>query len=103
VKAALHEEISKLASEGLTAEELARAKAKTIGQQDIRNQSNDALAFSCALDELYGLGYNYQDQWRREVEAVTVEDIRRVARIYFADQPGLTAIVRPAVAGAAVT
>jgi zinc protease len=95
VKAALHEEITKLASEGLTAEELTRAKAKIIGQQDIRNQSNDALAFSCALDELYGLGYNHQEQWRKEVEAVTVEDIRRVARQYFADQPGLTAIVRP--------
>jgi zinc protease len=95
VKAALHEEINKLASEGLTAEELARAKAKIIGQQDIRNQSNDALAFSSALDELYGLGYDHQDRWRKEVEAVTVEDIRRVARKYFADQPGLTAIVRP--------
>lgn len=95
VKAALHEEITKLAADGLTAEELTRAKAKIIGQQDIRNQSNDALAFSCALDELYGLGFNHQDQWRKEVEAVTVEDIRRVARTYFADQPGLTAIVRP--------
>lgn len=95
VKAALHEEIGKLATDGLTADELARAKAKTIGQQDIRNQSNDALAFSCALDELYGLGFNHQDQWRKEVEAVTVGDIRRVARQYFAEQPSLTAIVRP--------
>jgi zinc protease len=92
VKAALHDEIAKLAKDGLSADELTRAKAKMIGQQDIRNQSNDALAFSCALDELYGLGYNHQDQWRKEVEAVTVDDIRRVARQYFADQPGLTAI-----------
>lgn len=95
VKAALHEEIAKLATDGLTAEELTRAKAKIIGQQDIRNQSNDALAFSCALDELYGLGFDHQDRWREEVEAVTIEDIRRVARNYFADQPGLTAIVTP--------
>jgi zinc protease len=95
VKDALHEEINKLAADGLSAEELTRAKAKTIGQQDIRNQSNDALAFSSALDELYGLGFDHQDRWRREVEAVTVDDIRRVARKYFAEQPGLTAIVRP--------
>ncbi|MEQ1858986.1 MAG: pitrilysin family protein [Chthoniobacteraceae bacterium] len=96
VKGALHEEIAKLASDGLTAEELARAKAKLNGGLDIRNQSNDALAFSCALDELYGLGFDHYTRWRGEVDAVTLEDIRRVARKYFAEQPGITAIVRPA-------
>ena len=96
VKAALHEEIARLAADGLTAEELARAKAKLIGQQDIRNQSNDALAFTCALDELYGLGFDHHRVERHEIAAVTIEDIRRVARRYFADQPALTAIVQPA-------
>jgi len=95
VKAALHEEIATLATDGLTAEELARAKAKLIGQQDIRNQSNDAFAFSCALDELYGLGFDHYARWREEVEAVTLERIRSTARRYFAEQPGITAIVRP--------
>jgi zinc protease len=95
VKAALHEEIAKLAANGLTAEELTRAKAKLIGQMEIRNQSNDALAFSCALDELYGLGFDHYTRWRAEIEAVTLEDIRRVARQYFAGQSSITAIVRP--------
>ncbi len=96
VKAALHEEIAKLAAGGLTAEEIARAKAKLIGAQDIRNQSNDALAFTCALDELYGLGFDHHLAQRRETMAVTLEDIQRVAKKYFADQPMLTAIVQPA-------
>ncbi len=95
VKAALHEEIAKLATDGLTAEELTRAKAKLIGQQDIRHQSNDAFAFSCALDELYGLGFDHHAHWRAEIEAVTLDDVRWVARRYFADQPGITAIVSP--------
>ena len=74
VKAALHEEIRKLAEHGLTAAELARAKEKLLGQQDIRNQSNDAFAFTCALDELYGLGFaHYRARLGREVEAVTLE------------------------------
>ncbi len=96
VKAALHEEITKLAADGLTAEELARAKAKLIGQMDIRNQSNDALAYSCALDELYGLGFDHHARWRTEIEAVTLDEIRSAARRYFAEQPGITAVVRPA-------
>jgi zinc protease len=95
VKVALHDEISRLAADGLTDAELARAKAKLIGAQDIRNQSNDAFAFSCALDELYGLGFDHHERWRTEIEAVTSADISRVARQYFADQPSLTVIVQP--------
>ncbi len=95
VKTALHEEIALLAANGLSEAELARAKAKLIGAQDIRNQSNDAFAFSCALDELYGLGFDHYASWRSEIEAVTSADIARAARKYFADQPGLTVIVRP--------
>jgi zinc protease len=95
VKSALHEEITKLGTDGLTQEEITRAKAKVIGQQDIRNQSNDALAFSSALDELYGLGFDHHEKWRAQIDAVTIDDIRRVARTYFAEQPGVTAIVRP--------
>jgi zinc protease len=76
-------------------QKLARAKAKLIGAQDIRNQSNDAFAFSCALDELYGLGFDHHERWRNEIEGVTSADIARAARQYFAEQPGLTVIVRP--------
>ncbi|HEX8294821.1 MAG TPA: pitrilysin family protein, partial [Chthoniobacteraceae bacterium] len=96
VKAALQEEIAKLAAEGLTAPELARAKEKYLGAQDIRNQSNHAFAFTCALDELYGLGFQNHQKLRSEIEAVTLEEVRRVASKYFASQPSITAIVRPA-------
>ena len=59
VKAALLEEISKLASEGLTNDELQRAKKKLIGQMQIANQSNDSFGYMAALDELYGLGFDH--------------------------------------------
>lgn len=95
VKAALLEEISKLASEGLTADELARAKKKMIGQQQIANQSNDSFGYMAALDELYGLGFNHYKTLEREVEAVSLEDIRRAASKYFQNQPYVLAIVRP--------
>ncbi|HYR57091.1 MAG TPA: pitrilysin family protein, partial [Chthoniobacteraceae bacterium] len=96
VKAALDDEIRKLAAHGLTEPELARAKEKFLGAQDIRNQSNDSFAFNCALDELYGLGFAHYRTLRAEIEAVTLDDTRRVARKYFAEQPSVTAIVRPA-------
>lgn len=95
VKAALLDEIQQLAKNGLAPEELARAKEKLLGQQEIRNQSNDAFAFSATLDELYGLGAMHYRELRREVEAVTLDDVRRVAQKYFAEQVPVIAVVRP--------
>jgi zinc protease len=101
VKTALLDEIRKLANDGLTSEELARAKKKLIGQQEIANQSNAAFGYHCALDELYGLGFNYYKQLEHDVDAVTLDDIKRVAAKYFRDQPYVLATVRPPESSAA--
>jgi len=95
VKTALLDEIGKLARDGLTSEELARAKKKLIGQQEIANQSNDSFGYQCALDELYGLGFNYYKSLQRNVDAVALDDIKRVSAKYFRDQPYVLATVRP--------
>ena len=101
VKTALLDEIRKLANDGLTSEELGRAKKKLIGQQEIANQSNAAFGYHCALDELYGLGFNYYKQLEHDVDAVTLDDIKRVAAKYFRDQPYVLATVRPPEGSAA--
>jgi zinc protease len=95
VKAELLDEIRQLAEHGLTASELARAKEKLLGQQEIRQQSNDHFAYSAALDELYGLGYQHYQGLRAEVEAVDLAEVQRVARHYFAEKPFVVAVVRP--------
>jgi zinc protease len=95
VKAALLDEIGRLAAEGLSAEELARAKKKLIGQQQIANQSNDSFGYMAALDELYGLGFEHYKALERDVERITLEDVRRVSAKYFLDRPYVLALVRP--------
>ena len=95
VKTALLEEINKLAAEGLTNEELARAKKKLLGQQQISNQSNDSFGYMAALDELYGLGFAYYKALERDVEEVTLDDVKRAAAKYFQKQPYVLATVRP--------
>ncbi len=94
VRAALTEEIAKLADHGLADDEIARAKEKLLGAQDIRNQSNDALAFGCALDELYGLGHDHYQSLRARISSITADEIRDVAARYFR-QPAITAIAMP--------
>jgi zinc protease len=95
VKTALLDEIGKLASDGLSKEELTRAKKKLIGQQQIANQSNDSLGYMTALDELYGLGFDHYKALEREIEAVTLADVKTVAAKYFGAQPYVIATVRP--------
>jgi len=96
VQAALLDEIAKLAAAGLTSDELARAKKKLIGQQRIANQSNDSFGYMAALDELFGLGFDHYRKLEREIEAITADDIRRVAAKYF-QRPYVLAIVRPEI------
>jgi zinc protease len=95
VKTALLDEINGLATEGLTNDELARAKKKLLGQMQIANQSNDSFGYMAALDELYGLGFAHYQTIERDVEAITLEDVKRVAAKYFQEQPYVLATVRP--------
>jgi len=101
VKTALLDEIHKLANDGLTSEELMRAKKKLIGQQEIANQSNDAFGYQCSLDEIYGLGFDFYKRLQHDVDAVTLDDIKRVTAKYFRDQPYVLATVRPPEGSAA--
>jgi zinc protease len=94
VKAALLDEIHRLAASGLTNEELTRAKKKLIGQQRIANQSNDSFGYMAALDELYGLGFDHYKKLEAEVNAITLDDVQRVAAKYF-QQPYVLATVQP--------
>ncbi len=62
-----------LRTEGLTADELKRAKAKIIGSKKISRQDLGSLASLTALDELYGLGYQRTDLDDAKFEAVTLD------------------------------
>jgi zinc protease len=84
-----------LRAEGLTNEELKRAKAKVIGQKKIARQDLGGFALATALDELYGLGYNYTDAEDAKLEAVTLEQVKNVARKYLEPEAVVIAVVKP--------
>jgi zinc protease len=86
-----------LRAEGLTAEELKRAKAKIIGQKKIARQDLGGLAMTTGLDELYGLGYAHSETDDARYEAVTADDIKAAARKYLGDDAMVISIVKPEV------
>jgi len=88
-------EAETLRAEGFTAEELARCKAKVIGQRKIARQDLGGLALGMALDELYGLGYGNIDTEDARYEAVTLEQIQEAARKYLTPSRAVIAVIRP--------
>ena len=88
-------EVELLRSEGLTQEELDRAKAKVIGQRKIARQDLGGFATTTALDELYGLGFNYTDSEDAKFQSVTLEQIKAVAQKYLRPDAFVLAVVKP--------
>jgi zinc protease len=85
-----------LRREGLTPEELKRAKAKIIGQRKIARQDLGSFAMTTALDELYGLGYAHTDTEDALYEAVTLDQVKTVAQKYLKPDALVIAVVKPA-------
>jgi zinc protease len=84
-----------LRAEGLTPEELKRAKAKIVGQKKISRQDLGGLATSMALDELYGLGYAHSDTDDARYESVTLDEIKSAAKKYLTPDAMVISVVKP--------
>jgi zinc protease len=95
VESELLQEAATLRAEGLTAEELKRAKAKLIGQKKIARQDLGSYAAASALDELYGLGYQFSDTEDAKYESVTLEQVRAAAQKYLRPEALVVALVKP--------
>jgi zinc protease len=95
VETELLKEAELLRNEGLSEEELKRAKAKVIGQRKIARQELGGLAQAQALDELYGLGFDYGDTEDAKFEAVTLEQVKAAAQKYLKPDAFVVSIVKP--------
>ncbi|MBC8245858.1 MAG: insulinase family protein [Verrucomicrobia bacterium] len=84
-----------LAKEGLTEEELRRAKAKLIGHRKIARQDLGSVAFATCMDELLGLGYDHHTGEEARIETVTLGQVQEAAARYFGADNVATAVSLP--------
>jgi zinc protease len=73
--------------------ELEQAQKYLTGSFEISLQSNSAQSEEMSFNELYGLGYEHGTRYLAAINAVTAEDIRRVARTYFEDNTDTLVVV----------
>ncbi len=88
-------ELRDISTDPVTEAELARAKNSIIGGYEIGLQAVSEQAGSMTNFELYGQGYDFQDEFTRRVDAVTIEDVLRVAKKYLKLKSAIIAVVGP--------
>jgi predicted Zn-dependent peptidase len=84
-------EIERIRESNVGADELADAKSFLTGVFPIRAETQEGLTNLIVNQHLYGLPENYLQNYRANVDAVTVDDVRRVAEQYI--RPDEIAIV----------
>jgi predicted Zn-dependent peptidase len=82
-KTALVDEIARLQVETVPEEELQRARAYLKGRYLLSHQYSAQYAYDLAWYELIGLGADYDRRLPATIDAITADEIQRVARAYF--------------------
>jgi zinc protease len=97
----IESELRRLAEQGPTAEELASAKSYLTGAYALRFESSSGIANQLLWIQIEDLGIDYVNQRNELIEAVTLDDIKRVAkRLIEADRLITTIVGKPVVAAA---
>ena len=83
----VRQEVARMAAGEVGAEELADAKTYLTGSFPLRLTSNDQIASMLVSIQVDDLGIDYLEERNGYIEAVTLEDVRRVAaRLYHPDR-----------------
>ena len=86
-------EIARMAEHGISEKELADAKTFLNGSFPLRLDSNSKIAGIIVAMQLQGLGVDYIKQRADIINAVTVNDVREVARRYMRQEDLITVVV----------
>ncbi len=77
--------LKRLADEPVPKAELEKAKESLLVGQKLGRETLDAQASSAALNEVLGLGWDYDSRYPEMIRAVTAEQIQTLARELFAN------------------
>jgi len=83
VQVLIAEQINRISESGLRPDEFNRARAQLIASHDMSLQNTGDIAQLCALNELYGLGYQYAFELSDRLQALNPEDVQKAAASLF--------------------
>lgn len=99
VVSVIDEEIARLQKIEVDAGELERGKRMCISNYQLNLQTAFDQALTTALDELHGLGYDYHCHYESHINAVTSNDVKRLANQYLQPDKRVISILKPETEG----
>jgi len=94
-RAAALEHLARIAREGITAEELARAKRQKTSEYVFSLQACEDIASDLGTNALLVGDPHFSDRYVRNIQGVTLEDVKRVAAKYLRPEVLCETVVRP--------
>ena len=95
IKEAVLEEVHRIRDEGVTADELARAKSQTVAEVVRSAQTAEATASRLASDFLSTGDPDYLQRYAKAIERLTAEDVSAAAKAILADEHMMEVIMLP--------
>ena len=92
---ALRGEVRRIATEGISEDELKRVKAQVVAAQVYKRDSIFGQAMEIAQFEMSGLSHKQIDRALEKIRAVTAEQVKSVAAKYFGDDTLTVATLTP--------
>ncbi len=81
-EAGMRRELERVGTEGVNADELARAKAFLLGDLAMDRRTNARHAWYLAFFELAGVGWEFPERYTRAIESVSAADVQAAAQRY---------------------
>jgi zinc protease len=102
--AIIRAELKKMADNGPTADDLKAAKDYLTGSYALRFDTNSKIASQLLGLQMEGFGTDYVDQRNALIEAITMDDVKRVAKRFLeADKMIVTVVGKPTGLGMAAS
>jgi zinc protease len=96
MQALMDAEVARILAGNLTAAEIERAQEQLVGDFHTLLQDNFSLAQISALNELYGLGFDYEFTKEDRIRQITAADIQHAAQSILNEDRRVISIVYPA-------
>jgi zinc protease len=75
--------LDRIRDEGIPSGEFEKAKAKLVISHALKNATPVDRAFQASIDELYGLGFDYDSSYAERIGKVTVADVVAAVKKHF--------------------
>ena len=95
LEAAFQQQIDRVKTELVSADELKRVKAQVIANEVFQRDSVSHMANQLGMLETVGVGWRLVEEYEARIRAVTAEQVREVARKYLVDTRKTVAELKP--------